>query len=122
MAKYPNPCEKCKNNKNNNCTSFRRCQSWLARYRYRQKRINGYAKIHLQGYEEQRDIKTVTMPQSPCKTCTRVKDPMNCSNRNCADWKKWYLNRQKQINGYAKKNLPDYEERKKEGIHYDDED
>ena len=50
MANYPSPCEKCKNNKNNNCTSFRSCQKWLKRYRYRQKQINAYAKKVLPGF------------------------------------------------------------------------
>lgn len=121
MPNYPNPCEKCKSK--DACTYYTHCQKWLTRYRYRQKQINGYAKIHLPDYEKRRGkIDAAKKQQSPCRTCTRVKDPYNCGNRNCADWKQWYLARQRLINGYAKKNLPDYEQRKKEGIYYDDED
>ena len=29
--------------------------------------------------------------QSPCKTCTRVKDPTNCENKTCLPWRKWFL-------------------------------
>ncbi len=115
MANYPDPCVKCRNNKNNNCTKFRHCQRWLARYRHRQKQINCYANKH----QLEMEIAKQTIGKKPCDTCTRVKDPLNCSNRRCADWKKWYLARQKLINGYAKKHLPDYAERKKEGVHYD---
>lgn len=27
----------------------------------------------------------------PCKTCTRVQDPHLCSNKNCEEWKEWFL-------------------------------
>ena len=122
MRNYPSPCDKCK--REEACTYYMNCQKWLTRYRYRQKKINGYAKIHLPDYEKRREMmeNQNKQQQSPCKTCTKVKDPYSCGNRNCPDWKKWYFARQKQINRYAKKHLPDYEERKKEGIHYDDED
>ena len=29
--------------------------------------------------------------ESPCLTCTRVKDPANCENKNCQAWKAWFL-------------------------------
>ena len=120
MPNYPDPCVKCK--KKDNCTRYMSCHKWLTRYRYRQKQINGYAKKVLPDYEERRGkIDALKKQQNPCKTCTKVKSPYACGNRYCTEWKQWYLNRQRLINGYAKKNLPDYEQRKKEGIHYDDE-
>lgn len=120
MANYPDPCEKCKRNKNKQCGEYSRCQKWLARYRYRQKQINGYAKLHLNDYEDRRGkIAALKELQNPCENCTKVNDPDNCSDKQCLEWKKWYLARQKLINGYAKKHLPDYEQRKKEGIRYD---
>lgn len=30
---------------------------------------------------------------SPCLTCTRVKDPDSCENKNCKLWKAWFLRR-----------------------------
>lgn len=119
MPKYADPCVKCK--RKDSCTYFRNCYKWIRRYKQRQKQINAYAKKHLPDFEE-RCGKIDAKKQHPCKTCTKVKSPYTCSNRNCADWKAWYLERQKLINGYAEKNLPDYEQRKMEGIYYDDED
>lgn len=29
--------------------------------------------------------------KNPCKTCTRVNDPYNCGNKDCVDWKEWFL-------------------------------
>ncbi len=55
----------------------------------------------------------------PCKNCGRNK---NCNGyKTCQPWRTRYFYRQKQINGYAKKVLPDYEERIKVGVHYDDD-
>lgn len=33
------------------------------------------------------------MMESPCLTCTRVKDPKNCENKSCKDWQAWYIGR-----------------------------
>lgn len=53
---------------------------------------------------------------NPCDRCTRNG---NCRQyQRCNAWKTRYLYRQKQINGYAKKVLPDYEKRKRKGIVY----
>lgn len=30
---------------------------------------------------------------SPCLTCTRVRDPKNCENKSCMDWRAWFLER-----------------------------
>ena len=104
MANYPSPCDKCKNNKNNNCTSFRSCQKWLKRYRYRQKQINAYAKKVLPGMcETAAKGKETAKDQSPCLTCTRVRDPYNCGNKNCETWQQWFLGRWKRFNDYYKK-------------------
>jgi len=31
--------------------------------------------------------------QYPCTACVRVKDPANCENKSCRDWKEWFLAR-----------------------------
>lgn len=30
---------------------------------------------------------------SPCLTCTKVKNPKDCTNVTCADWRAWWLDR-----------------------------
>ena len=30
---------------------------------------------------------------SPCLTCTRVKNPQDCENKNCGDWRRWFIAR-----------------------------
>lgn len=34
---------------------------------------------------------------SPCITCTRVKDPGNCENKDCRVWRQWYIERWEQL-------------------------
>lgn len=34
---------------------------------------------------------------SPCISCTRVKDPRNCENKNCQYWRRWYIARWEQL-------------------------
>ena len=46
---YPSPCEKCPKEGTKMC-HFQNCQPWLTRYRYKQKRINAYAKKVLPAY------------------------------------------------------------------------
>lgn len=55
---------------------------------------------------------------SPCVNCP--KNDHCTSYRHCQPWLTRYFYKQKQINAYAKKHLPDYEERMKKGIHYED--
>ena len=31
--------------------------------------------------------------ESPCLTCTRVRDPKNCENKTCRDWQAWFIDR-----------------------------
>lgn len=53
---------------------------------------------------------------SPCDKCHKAK---NCTTwMSCQPWLTRYRYRQLLINGYAKKVLPDYNERIKVGIHY----
>ena len=33
------------------------------------------------------------MADYPCKTCTFVKDPKNCENKNCREWVQWFIDR-----------------------------
>lgn len=37
---------------------------------------------------------------SPCLSCTRVKDPRDCENKNCMLWRKWFLGRWELIHSY----------------------
>ena len=34
---------------------------------------------------------------SPCRSCTRVRDPQNCENKNCRSWQSWFIRRWDQI-------------------------
>ena len=29
--------------------------------------------------------------EKPCLTCTRVKNPKNCENKNCQEWREWFI-------------------------------
>ena len=29
--------------------------------------------------------------KKPCLTCTRVKDPENCENKKCNEWRRWFI-------------------------------
>ena len=40
--------------------------------------------------------------KSPCFTCTRVKDPENCENKNCKDWQAWFLDRWETMRQYVR--------------------
>lgn len=31
--------------------------------------------------------------KKPCLTCSRVKDPGNCENKNCNEWRRWFISR-----------------------------
>lgn len=31
--------------------------------------------------------------ESPCKTCARVRDPENCENKICREWRSWWTQR-----------------------------
>lgn len=39
----------------------------------------------------------------PCDTCVKVGDPNMCENKNCKDWKHWFLRRWAEIQGFGKK-------------------
>ena len=41
--------------------------------------------------------------ESPCKTCTRVKDPEKCVAKTCPVWKEWWLERWKAINNFGRR-------------------
>lgn len=43
------------------------------------------------------------MAESPCKSCTRVKDPRHCSKKDCEDWRTWFITWWK---GMRKNNAP----------------
>ena len=85
---YPSPCDKCKSA--SRCHYKQGCVAWQIRYRYRQKQINAYAKIL-----NQKAVKEDLLMGNncPCKGCTRVKDPRDCENKSCAEWREWWLKR-----------------------------
>lgn len=41
--------------------------------------------------------------QSPCLTCTRVKNPGDCENKNCRIWSVWFLKNWEQIHKFYEK-------------------
>ena len=46
--------------------------------------------------------------KSPCVNCDKNTGGSCSLYKNCEAWKKQYFNRQKRINAYAEKVLPDY--------------
>lgn len=43
---------------------------------------------------------------SPCRSCVRCSEPYNCGNKNCEDWRKWFLAQWARIHAFGKKHLP----------------
>ena len=39
---------------------------------------------------------------SPCLTCTRVKNPQSCENKACNDWQCWFLDRWESMRRYVR--------------------
>lgn len=39
----------------------------------------------------------MNMQNSPCFTCTRVKNPQDCENKQCPPWRSWFLRRWEQL-------------------------
>lgn len=35
--------------------------------------------------------------KNPCLTCTRVKDPHNCENKNCREWREWFVRKWEEL-------------------------
>lgn len=60
-------------------------------------RQGGYKKCDLQnGQADENGFMEETMEnknQSPCLTCTRVKDPIDCEIKSCKEWREWWLKR-----------------------------
>lgn len=42
---------------------------------------------------------------SPCATCTRVRDPQNCENKTCKDWQAWFLDRWETMRENVRKDI-----------------
>lgn len=40
---------------------------------------------------------------SPCRTCVRVRDPENCENKRCNEWRRWFLRRWDLIHSYPRR-------------------
>ena len=41
--------------------------------------------------------------ESPCLTCTRVRDPKNCENKTCRDWQAWFIDRWESMRDFVRK-------------------
>ena len=39
---------------------------------------------------------------SPCLTCTRVRNPSNCENKLCKDWQAWFIDRWDAMRAYVR--------------------
>ena len=39
----------------------------------------------------------------PCSICTKCQDPNKCENKNCKDWKAWFLDRWKKLHNFYKR-------------------
>lgn len=52
------------------------------------------------------------MANSPCDNCTRVKQPKYCGNKNCLDWREWFI---RQWDGMRKDN-PAPKEKEEEDV------
>lgn len=37
--------------------------------------------------------------KNPCLTCTRVKDPSECSNKSCPTWQEWFVQKWNEMQG-----------------------
>ena len=49
------------------------------------------------------------MSENPCKTCTRVSDPVSCHAKGCPDWQEWFLARWQEIHNYYLKVKPKFD-------------
>ena len=43
----------------------------------------------------------------PCEGCTRIPDPEKCDNKDCKQWRQWFLERWDLIHGYYLKKAPE---------------
>ena len=41
--------------------------------------------------------------EKPCDSCEKVKDPPNCENKLCKEWKAWFLRKWSKIYGYGRR-------------------
>ena len=53
--------------------------------------------------------------KSPCLSCTRVANPLDCENKQCKLWQKWFLARWALIHAYPRKAM-DKDDRKPSGV------
>lgn len=53
--------------------------------------------------------------QSPCCSCVRCKDPHNCCNKNCEDWRTWFLAKWARIHAFGKEYLAKKPEENEDG-------
>ena len=42
---------------------------------------------------------------SPCESCTRVRDRENCENKNCREWRNWFLKRWELIHRFPRETM-----------------
>ena len=43
--------------------------------------------------------------ESPCLTCTRVRDPKNCEAKTCRDWQAWFIDRWEAMRECVRKDM-----------------
>lgn len=48
-------------------------------------------------------MKRMQAAVSPCGSCTRVKDPANCENKNCGAWRTWFSTRWDLLRSYPRR-------------------
>ena len=42
---------------------------------------------------------------SPCLTCKRVRDPQNCENKLCKEWRAWYIEKWEAMRSNVRKSI-----------------
>lgn len=47
-------------------------------------------------------MKQVYQNISPCRFCTRVREPEKCENKGCKVWQKWFVARWDQLRAYPR--------------------
>lgn len=35
--------------------------------------------------------------EKPCLTCQKVKDPVDCENKSCKEWREWWLKKWEEL-------------------------
>ena len=46
---------------------------------------------------------------SPCRSCSRVRDPENCENKGCKVWREWFMKRWELIHRFPREAMEQME-------------